>query len=291
GLPLREVIHQHAVLAGEIALAEMHGDRLSGIAGAKPGKHGAQIARIAEVQFADALRRAHTHQLNILKEFLVRLHALFAFIARHAFRKSGNDREAEVLALRPIEQHAMRIHEDQLGAIAEKGNGRALGDLDAQVIWQDALHAGFLHPGELLNLRAALIQRNAQDAAVAVVDEKLENLLARHDVVAGNCDLVGLQQEHLRRVQRIAHRVNRGGYGKRADYQPKKDAAIERPGPAAEFLAANLHRLLAAQITRLFVRHQLRPVGFLVSRGCRGRVPLYGLQAFQTTTSFSRVTP
>src|SRR5271157_6435531 len=100
----------------------------------------------------------------------------------------------EILALWPVEQHAVRINQDQFGAVAEESDGRALGDFDTQMIRQDALDAGILHPGELLDLRAAGIERNSQDAAVTVVGEKLLNLIARHDVVVGNFNLIRLKQ-------------------------------------------------------------------------------------------------
>src|SRR5260370_25370056 len=56
-LPLREVLHQCPVLAGEIALAKMHGDGRDVSVAAESGQHGAHIPRIAEVGLAHAFRR------------------------------------------------------------------------------------------------------------------------------------------------------------------------------------------------------------------------------------------
>src|SRR5215831_5204531 len=72
-----------------------------------------------------------------------------------------------------------------------------------------------------------------------------------------------------------------------ADQNPEREPAIKRPVLRAEFLAANLHRFLPAQVTRLVV-DQLRPVRF--RRGGRS-VALDRLHAFHTTTSFSSLTP
>ena len=126
-------------------------------------QHHAQIARIAQIQFADAVGGSGLHQIHILHEFLVGLHALFAFFARHVFRKSGHDREMKILALRAVQQHAMSVNQRQFGAIAEKRDGRTFRDVDAQTIRQDALHAGFFHPGQFL--QSACAAHPAESAA------------------------------------------------------------------------------------------------------------------------------
>src|SRR5215471_15321142 len=81
-LPLREVLHQRAVLAGEVALPKMHGHRRGARVVAEPGKHRTQIARVAQINLTDALRRSGLHQVNVFHELFVPLHPLFALLAR-----------------------------------------------------------------------------------------------------------------------------------------------------------------------------------------------------------------
>src|SRR6266849_5285037 len=150
-LPLREVFHQGPVLAGEIALAKMHGDCRGASFVAEARQHGAQIARIAQVCFADALRRARLHKVNALHELLIDLHTLFAFITRQIFRHAGHNRKMKVFAFRTLEQNAMRIDQRKLAAVAEKRDRRALCDFHAQAVRQDALHAGLFHPRNFLD--------------------------------------------------------------------------------------------------------------------------------------------
>src|ERR1700675_3297289 len=108
-LPLREILNQRPVLAGEITLTKMNRDCRSVSLVAEPGQDGAQIARIAEVGLADALRRTRLHQVNIFHELLIHLRALFAFFPRQIFRHARDDRKMKVFALRPLQQNTVCI--------------------------------------------------------------------------------------------------------------------------------------------------------------------------------------
>src|SRR6266481_4385553 len=266
-LPLREVFHQRPVFAGEIALAKMHGDRRGVSLGAESCQHGAQIARIAEVGFADAIRGAGLHQVNVLHELLIDLHALFAFIARQIFRHAGDNREMKVFAFGTFQKNAMPIDQREFAAVAEERHRRPLCDFHAQAI-----------------------RRDAQHAAVTVVHEEFLNLFSRNDVIPVDVNLVRLDQHHLRRIERIPRTKISSRHQRCARNRPDKHTAIKRPSLSAEFLPADIHRLLPAQILRLFVGHQIRPVRFLLCRR-GGGIALDWFHAFQTTTSFSRVTP
>ena len=195
----------------------------------------------------------------------------------------------QIFAPRAVEDDAMRVNHRQLVAVSCKRDGSALGQLDAKAIRQDALHAGGFDPGNLFQLTPAGVQRDAQDTPVAVVDKLLEHRFAADDAIAVQFDLIRFQQQHCGRIQKKLHSIDRHGHTCNAGTTQNQNPPIERPAPPAEFLAADFDRLLAAQVTRLIVGNQLRPVGIGFRR--RRRVPLYGLHAFQTTTSFSRLTP
>src|SRR6266403_6124142 len=197
-LPLREVFHQRPVFAGEIALAKMHGDRRGVSFAAESCQHGAQIARIPEVGFADAVRGAGFHQVDVLHELLIDLHALFAFLARQIFRHASDNREMKVFAFGTFQKNAMPIDQREFAPVAEERHRRPLCDFHAQAIRQDALHAGFFDPRNFLNLGAPCLQRDAQHAAVTVVHEEFLNLLSRNDVIPVDVNLVRLDQHHLR---------------------------------------------------------------------------------------------
>src|SRR5215467_1288164 len=84
-LPLREVVDEHFELAGKIAGAEMDGDRLRIGHTREAGHDHAQVRRIRKIRFADVLGRAAAHEINLLEELLIKLHAFFALITGHIF--------------------------------------------------------------------------------------------------------------------------------------------------------------------------------------------------------------
>src|SRR5437667_30565 len=148
-LPLRKIVDQHFVLAAELARAEVNRDslRLAGVR--KTGHHHSQILQIGEIDLADAIGRAGSHEVDILDECLMSLHALFAPVSRHFFRDAGDNGKVQFFAARTVEDDTMRVNQPQFVAIAGEGDGNALGQLDAQTIRQDALHAGGFDPGNL----------------------------------------------------------------------------------------------------------------------------------------------
>src|SRR4029077_173670 len=286
-LPLREIFDDHAVLTGEVARAEMNRERLR-IAGAgDAGHHRAQILRVGQVHFADAVGRAGAHQIDALHELLVRLHALAAFFARHVFRKAGDYWKLQIFAARTVENHSVGVNESKFGAITEERDGRALGQVHAKAIGENALHGGGLDPGNFLERAAPDVQWNAQHAAAAVVHKLLQHRFPADDVVAVDFNLLGLNQQHLLPIKREAPGNPGGGHARDSHHTDKQNATVERPTPPAEFLAADFDGLLAPQIARLIVAEQLRPVGLAIR--CRGAA-CYGFHAFQMTTSCSSST-
>src|SRR5579859_1804171 len=256
----------------------------------EPGQDSTQILGDREVHFAYGLRRATAHELDTFHKFLKQLHALFALVARHIVGNAGDDGKLIVRILRAVEDYTMRINQLDLVAITREGDRRALREFDAKTIRKNPVYGGGLDPGNLLELGASLVERNLQDAAIAVLRERSQHGFVSDHVIPGYFNLLGLEQQHGRRIQKKLRTVIRPGDDRTARYRENQDAAIERPAATAEFLAANLDGLLATEVARLFVGNQLRPVTVARFRS-RSGVPLHGLQAFQTTTSFSKATP
>src|SRR5260221_359655 len=286
-LPLREILDDHAVLPGEVARAEMNRYRLRIVGAGNAGHHRAKVFRIGEICFTDAIGRAGAHQIDVLHEFLIGLHALAAFFAWHALRQAGNNWKLQIFAQRAVKNHAVRIDEGKFGAIAEKSDWCAFGQLHADAIGKNALYGGGFNPGNFFKRTAPDIQRNAQDAAAAVAHELLQHRFAADDVVAGDLNLIGLDEQHLLAIEQKAAGRPCRGCARDSDHAIKQNAAIERPAAAAEFLAADFDGLLAPQIAWLFIAQQLGPV--CVGVRCRGAAR-YGLHAVPMTTSCSSST-
>src|SRR5260370_40684343 len=116
----------------------------------------------------------------------------------------------EIFAVRTIENFSEFVNESDFAAVANECDGRALGNINANAIWQDALKAGGLYPGNFFHVAAARIERNAQDAAAAVFVKRREHCFTRDDVIAGHFHLLGLQQKDFGRVEeKISHNVSR----------------------------------------------------------------------------------
>src|SRR6266404_2121078 len=286
GLPLRKIFDDHAVLPGEVARAEMNGQRLR-VAGAGDAGHDrAQILWVGEVHFTDAIGRAGAHQVDVVHELLIRLHALAALFAGHALGESGDDGKLQLFAARTIENHAVRVDERQLGSIADKSDGRALGQLNANAIGENALQAGGLDPGNLFESSAAGVQRNAENAEAAIARKLLQHRFAADDVIAANFDLIRPNEQHGLAIQQKAAGRPCGGDARDSNHAIKKYAPVEWPAPSGEFLAADFNGLLTPQIARLIVTEQLGPIRLGVRRGATRQA----FHASQMTTSCSSST-
>src|SRR6266852_1350851 len=200
-LPLRKIVDQHLEFAGELRRTEVNRYGLRIVGACQPGHHRAQVFRNGEVDLTNAIGRAGAHEINILHEFLVGLHALFALVTRQFFRNAGDNRKMQFFAARTVQDDAMRVNQGQFVAAPSKGDGSALCEFDAEAIRQDALHAGGFDPGNLFQLTTTGFQRDAQNAAVAIMDELLENRFTTDDAIAIHFHLIGLQQQHAERVQ------------------------------------------------------------------------------------------
>src|SRR5690349_18190120 len=290
GLPLRKIVDEHLELAGKITRTEMDRDSLRVGGAGKPGQDYAQVFGDREVHFADGLRRSAADKFDILHELLKQLHALFALIARHVVGNASDDGKLKIHVLRAVQDYTVGINQLDLVAIAREGDWRALREFDANAIRKNPMDGRGLDPGNLLELSAALVERDLQDAMVAVLREWPQHSFASDHVVAGQFDLLGLEQQHGRRIKKKLGSVIRCRPEDRSCRGEDKNPAVESPAAATEFFAANLNGLLAAQVARFFLGNKLRPVTLAGFRS-RGGVPLHGLQAFQTTTSFSKATP
>ena len=182
---------------------------------------------------------------------------------------------------RARKNHAVGVDEFHLIAGAEESDGRAFGDVDFDGIGQRAAHDGLFDPGERFDLAPAGVERDAQDAVVAVGAENFAHAIGGDVVGFGNLHLVGMNQGHGRRgKQKMADQVGCGGDGE-ADAGPKADAGVAFPGFLSEFAPLDFERLLAAQILRLFVSQDFLGIRFGV----------HGPQFFQMMTSVSSSTP
>src|SRR5216684_706997 len=287
GLPLREIFDDHTVLAGEVAGAEVNSDCLRINGAGDAGHHRTQILRVGEVHFADAVGRAGAHEVDVLHELLVRLHALAAFFARHVFREAGDYWKLQIFAARAVENHAVGIDESKFGAITQEGDGRALSQVHAKAIGENALYGSRLNPGDFFQRAAPSVQRNTQNAAAAVVHKLLQHRFAADNVVAVDLNLLWLDEQHLLPIEQEAASRPRGGQARDSHNSQNQDAPVKRPAPPAEFLAADFHRLLTPEIARLIIAQQLGPVRLGIRCGGAAR---YGLHAFQITTSCSSST-
>src|SRR5260370_31314273 len=107
----------------------------------------------------------------------------------------------EIVAARAIEDDAEFVDKSKVAAIADEGDGRAFGDVDADAIGQDALHTGGLHPGNLFDFTASGVERNAENASATIFVERSEYRFSRDDMVAGDFDLLGFAQKNFGRVE------------------------------------------------------------------------------------------
>src|SRR5712664_2847965 len=204
GLPLRKMFDHHAVLAGEIARAEMNGQRLRIACAGDAGHDRAQILWVGEVHFTNAIGRAGAHQVDVVHELLIRLHAFAAFFPGHALGQSGDDRKLQFLAARTVENHAVRVDEREFGSIADKSDGRALGQLNANAIGENALHAGGLDPRDFFESGAPGVQRNTQHAAATIARKLLQHRFAADDVISADFDLIRPDEQHWLSIQQKA---------------------------------------------------------------------------------------
>src|SRR5215472_13690959 len=205
-LPLREVVQEHFELARKIAGAEMDRNRLGinsryargrsgGDAIRRAGESGhdrAQVLRIRKVGFTDVLRRAAPHQIDVFHELLIKLHAFFALFARHFFGCAADDWKMQILIARAVEQDTVGVNQPELVAVTGEGDGRALSELDAQTIGENALNACGFYPRHLLEQGAAAIQRNANDTAVSVLRELPKHGFSSDNMIANDFDLLRL---------------------------------------------------------------------------------------------------
>src|SRR5262245_41848396 len=297
-LPLREIFDQHAIFPGELARTEMQSNSLRHVQSWKPGQNDSEILRVSQIDFADEVRRTRTDQIGVAHKFLVGLHALFAFGTRHAVGKPGDDWEMQVLALRAVENYAISINEREFVAISHKGNGCALGNIHPNPIRQDALHAGVLHPGNLLDLTAPAIEWDTEHASTSIFVKRLKDRFSTDHAVAVHFHLIRLQQKNLGRVkEEVASDVERNRPS-RCRQDPQKKIPVEGRGLPAEFFASNLHRLLAPEVARLVIFDKLRPICLAIG-GRRAplhyafRHSVFGHEryALHTTTSFSSLRP
>ena len=68
-------------------------------------------------------------------------------------------------------QDAVAIHQSNFLVVANEGDGSAFHDGDAKLIGQQAHDRGMLHPGQALQVSAALRQRNKENIPANIAAE------------------------------------------------------------------------------------------------------------------------
>src|SRR5215472_14328717 len=107
--------------------------------------------------------------------------------SRYARGRSGGD-----AIRRAGEQDTVGVNQPELVAVTGEGDGRALSELDAQTIGENALNACGFYPRHLLEQGAAAIQRNANDTAVSVLRELPKHGFSSDNMIANDFDLLRL---------------------------------------------------------------------------------------------------
>jgi hypothetical protein len=222
--------------------------------------------RVREINLAHLIGRLRLNRGDLLHKLREELHPLFAIFERHLLRDTGDDREVKIAFERAFEDYAVRIDERKLGSFAQKGDRRALGDLDFDSIGQRTAHAGVLNPGEHFYLATSLINRDSKKALAAIGNKDLAHALRANVVIAFYADLVGMKQSHSTRCEQEAAAFIRRRRASETDSGPGRHAQIRFPGLPAELSPLNFDRFLPAKVLRLFIRDYLLRIDFGVDR-------------------------
>lgn len=221
GAPLGDVFLKTLVAGEEVVGAEMD----EGFAGAG-GKEGFDVFGVGQVDFAEVGGDFFTFGVEVAEEGAVEVHALFAGFGGVCGFEAGDDGKGVAGVAggvgRNVEEDAGAVGHADGAALADKGDGDALGDLDAEAVGEEAHDAGVLDPGDLLELVAALGKGNAEDVLVDVLTEDAEELGAGKVLVAAELDVAGGGDEEVGIPMEKARGVEGGGgggteYGDRAD--------------------------------------------------------------------------
>src|SRR5277367_2752249 len=207
GPPFADIVEHGEEFVFEIAVAEMDDDGRVGLSGPlivsgavqgtatlQVGNGGAQIFRFGQVDFADFFHGAGARSFRADSETGKKFHAFFAIFERHAQVHSGDDRKMKIAFQRARKDHAVGVDEFHLIAGAEESDGRAFGDVDFDGVGQRAANDGLFDPGERFDLAPAGVERDAQDAVVAVAAENFAHAIGGDVVGFGNLHLVGMNQ-------------------------------------------------------------------------------------------------
>src|SRR5580704_16379546 len=220
-------------------------------------------------------------RFHLLRKSGKQLHAPLALLRGHVLANASDHRKMKIGLQRPLQYHAVNVHQRQVASLPKKSNRSSLGDFHFDFVGQCAPDQSFRHPRNRLNLTTPFVQRNAQDAVPLISLKNPKYVCPRHVVISRQLHLVLMNERHLpRRQQEMS-----AGIGQAPPEDPqahsKGDAQIRFPSLPAEFPPLDLQRLLPSKILWLFVGQQLLGISVRVD----------GLQFFQRMTSFSSSTP
>src|SRR6202021_2764307 len=103
-------------------------------------------------------------RFHLLRKSGKKLHAPFALFRGHVLANASDYRKMKIRLQRPLQYHAVNVHQRQVASLPKKGNWSSLGDFHFDVVGQRPPDQSFSHPWNRFNLTAPFIQRNAQDA-------------------------------------------------------------------------------------------------------------------------------
>ena len=193
----------------EIPCAKVHEDFAVGI-----GNHDLYVLRVAEVDFAQFPGVAGTSGIELLNQFVVVLHPGGARGERLAGIHAGNHGEGILPFAVGREFHDRAAGIDQRNARSDprKGNRRTLMDLDTKPVGHEAHYACRLHPGNLLELKLALGERNEEDVAADIAAHHFHDLRLRYMLSARDFNLIaGIDAEtpgvFAVAIERCGHRA------------------------------------------------------------------------------------
>jgi len=159
------------------------------------GHEDAGVFGVSEVDFGDLFGQVLGSGVQLGEEAAVDGHAGGAGGSGVSGIDAGDDGEGVVLLGHGSgghsEQDAAGVDEADLGALTDEGDGLALDELDADLVWEDAHDGGALDPGDLLELMAALGKGDEEDVAADVFSEDGEHVGAGDLGEAGGVDVGG----------------------------------------------------------------------------------------------------
>jgi hypothetical protein len=112
---------------------------------------------VGKIDFANPVNGIGAHRFNLLRETGEKLHPHFAAVERHAVSDSRYHGKMEIPADGPLQNHATRVNQGHVTALAQKRDGSPLRNFNGEPVRQYAPHSCALDPRECLDLASPLV--------------------------------------------------------------------------------------------------------------------------------------